>query len=154
MVSPSKVRRLITMKYYSESLKKLFDTPEQLQEAETEALLANQKTELTKKELSDAIEKADLKLDEAYKNYDAIRETAAKILDESNKQVEKMLQDAKQVITTAQQERANSIVQFNKQFGTYKFNYTGDRAKRESQRVNRMLDDLFSMLAVPTIVSK
>ena len=142
------------MKYYSESLKKLFDTPEQLQEAETEALLANQKTELTKKELSDAIEKADLKLDEAYKNYDAIRETAAKILDESNKQVEKMLQDAKQVITTAQQERANSIVQFNKQFGTYKFNYTGDRAKRESQRVNRMLDDLFSMLAVPTIVSK
>jgi hypothetical protein len=135
------------MKYYSESLKKLFDTPEQLQEAETEALLANQKTELTKKELSNAIEKADLKLDEAYKNYDAVREAAAKILDESNKQVEKMLKDAKQIITSAEQERTNAIVEFNKQFGTYKFNYTGDRAKRESQRVNKMVEDLFSMLA-------
>lgn len=134
------------MKYYSESLKKLFDTPEKLQEAETEALLANQKTELTKKELSNAIEKAELKLDEAYKNYDAVREAAAKILDESNKQVEKMLKDAKQVITTAEQERADAIVQFNKQFGTYKVNYTGDRAKRESQRVNKMVEDLFSML--------
>lgn len=135
------------MKYYSETLKKLFDTPEQLQEAENEVILANQKTELTKKEMATAIERAEIKLDEAYKNYEAVREEAANILDTSNKQVEKMLKEAKQVITSAEQERANAIVEFNKQFGTYKVNYTGDRAKRESQRVNKMVEDLFSMLA-------
>lgn len=132
------------MKFYSEKLNKLFDTPEALTAAEEEA--TNKQTELTKKELSQAIEKADAALDEAYKNYDEVRNAAAKILDESNKQVEQMLKDAKKKITVAEQERSNAIVQFNKQFGTYKVNYTGDRAKRESQRVNKMLDDIFSMI--------
>ena len=115
------------MKFYSEKLNKLFDTPEALTIAEEEA--TNKQTELTKKELSQAIEKADAALDEAYKNYDEVRNAAAKILDESNKQVEQMLKDAKKQITVAEQERSNAIVQFNKQFGTYKVNYTGDRAK-------------------------
>lgn len=132
------------MKFYSEKLNKLFDTPEALTIAEEEA--TNKQTELTKKELSQAIEKADAALDEAYKNYDEVRNAAAKILDESNKQVEQMLKAAKKKITVAEQERSNAIVQFNKQFGTYKVNYTGDRAKRESQRVNKMLDDIFSLI--------
>lgn len=132
------------MKYYSEVLKKLFTSEKELKAAEKTFEDKNLQKENTKKEMSVRIEAAEEALDAAHKNYEAVREEAAKVLDESNKQVIKMMNDAKARITAAEKARTDAIVAFNQQFGTYRANYTGERAKRESDRINKMINDIFS----------
>ena len=132
------------MKYYSETLKKLFDSEKELKAEEKAFAEKNLQKENTKKELSVRIEVAEEALDAAHKNYEAVREQAAKLMDESNKQIVKMMNDAKAQITSAEKARTDAIVAFNQQFGTYRANYTGERAKRESERVNKIVNDLFS----------
>ena len=132
------------MKYYSETLSKLFDTENELKTAERSFRDKNLQKENTKKELSTRIEAAEAALDAAHKNYEVVREEAAKLMDESNKQIIAMMNEAKEQITAAEKERTDAIVAFNQQFGTYRANYTGERAKRESERVNKMVNDIFS----------
>lgn len=140
------------MKFYSETLNKLFDSEKELKDAEKAFEDKNLLKENTKKELSVRIEVAEEALDAAHKNYEAVREEAAKILDESNKQVIKMMNDAKAQITEAEKARTDAIVAFNQQFGTYRANYTGERAKRESERVNKMVDDMFRVIRWPWVI--
>ena len=125
-------------------LKKLFDSENELKAAEKAIEQKNLQKENTKKELSNKIEAAEAALDAAHKNYEVVREEAAKLMDESNKQIVKMMNEAKDRITAAEKERTDAIVAFNQQFGTYRANYTGDRAKRESERINKIVNDLFS----------
>ncbi len=132
------------MKYYSETLNKLFDSEKELKAAEKVFEDKNIQKENTKKELSIKIEAAETALDEAHKNYEAVREEAAKLMDESNKQILKMINDAKSKITEAEKNRTDAIVAFNQQFGTYRANYTGERAQRESDRINKIVNDIFS----------
>ena len=106
------------MKYYSETLGKLFDKKEDLfaeekahadklakEKAEFEAKEAKlkaaaeeeQKTSSRrKKELSDEIEKASTFLDEAYKFYEAERAKAKDILKEAQEKADKILLEAKE----------------------------------------------------------
>jgi sugar-specific transcriptional regulator TrmB len=132
------------MKFYSETLNKLYDSEKELKAAEKAFNDQNLQKENTKKELSTKIEVAEVALDEAHKNYEAVREEAAKLMDESNKQIIKMMNDAKAKITEAEKARTDAIVAFNQQFGTYRANYTGERAKRESDRINKIVNDIFS----------
>ena len=132
------------MKFYSETLNKLFDSEKELNAAEKAFNDKNLQKENTKKELSQKIEAAEVAVDAAHKNYEATRQEAAKLMDESNKQIVKMMNDAKAQITAAEKARTDAIVAFNQQFGTYRANYTGERAKRESERINKMVNDIFS----------
>ena len=132
------------MKFYSEQLNKLFDSEKELKAAEKSFEDKNLQKENTKKELSTKIESAEAALDAAHKNYEAVREEAAKLMDDSNKQIIKMMNEAKAQITAAEKARTDAIVEFNRQFGTYRANYTGERAKRESDRINKIVNDLFS----------
>lgn len=132
------------MKYYSEVLQKLFDDEKSLKAAEKAFNDKNLQKEKTKKELSTRIEAAEEALDAAHRNYEVVHEEAAKLMDESNKQIIDMINKAKERITSAEKERTDAIVAFNQQFGTYRANYTGERAKRESERVTRMINDIFS----------
>ena len=132
------------MKYYSETLTKLFDSEKELKAAEKAFEDKNLQKENTKKELSQKIEAAETALDAAHKNYEAVREEAARLMDESNKQILKMINDAKAKITEAEKNRTDAIVAFNQQFGTYRANYTGERAQRESDRINKIVNDIFS----------
>ena len=132
------------MKYYSEILNKLYESEKELKDAEKAYNDKNLQKENTKKELSNKIEAAEVALDAAHKNYEVVREEAAKLMDESNKQIVKMMNEAKDRITAAEKARTDAIVAFNQQFGTYRANYTGDRAKRESERINKIVNDLFS----------
>ena len=61
-----------------------------------------------------------------------------------NMLLNKMINDAKAKITEAEKNRTDAIVAFNHQFGTYRANYTGERAKRESERINKIVNDIFS----------
>ena len=132
------------MKYYSELLQKLFDDEKSLKAEEKAFNDKNLQKENTKKELSMKIENAEAALDEAHRNYEAVREEAAKLMDESNKQIIQMMNDAKAKITAAERTRTDAIISFNQQFGTYRANYTGERAKRESERINKIVNDIFS----------
>lgn len=132
------------MKYYSEKLNKLFDSEKELKAAEKVFEDKNIQKENTKKELSMKIEAAETALDAAHKNYEVVREEAAKLMDESNKQILHMMNDAKAKITEAERVRTDAIVAFNQQFGTYRANYTGERAQRESDRINKIVNDIFS----------
>lgn len=132
------------MKYYSEVLQKLFDDEKSLKAEEKAFNDKNLQKENTKKELSHKIEAAEAAVDAAHKNYETTRQEAAKLMDESNKQILRMMNDAKAKITAAEKARTDAIVAFNQQFGTYRANYTGERAKRESERVNKMINDIFS----------
>ena len=136
------------MKYYSEQLKKLFDTPEALADAESAYNREKVETEQSKKVLAQRIEDAERAVDIAYKGYEEAKSQAAEILEKSNKQVADILNVAKAQINAAEKERTNAIVAFNQKFGTYRVNYTGERAKTESERVNRMINDMFSALGV------
>ena len=132
------------MKFYSETLNKLFDSEKELKAAEKAFEDKNIQKENTKKEMSQRIEAAEIALDAAHRNYEAVREEAARLMDESNKQILKMINDAKAEITEAEKKRTDAIVAFNKQFGTYRANYTGERAQRESDRINKIVNDIFS----------
>lgn len=136
------------MKYYSETLKRLFDTPEELAEHENAYARDKAKDELSKKVLSQKIEDADKLVDSAYKEYEDAKSRATEILEKSNRQVADILNEAKAKISKAEKERANAIVAFNQKYGTYRVNYTGERAKNESERINRMINDMFSAFGV------
>ena len=131
------------MKYYSETLKKLFDSEEGLKAAEKAFEEKNTQNENTKKELSHKIENAEKAVDAAYKEYEEARKYAAKLMEESNREIIRILDEAKANITEAEKLRADAIVEFNQRFGTYRANYTGERAQRESERVQKMVDDIF-----------
>jgi hypothetical protein len=139
------------MKYYSEKLNKMFDTEAALKDAEKALADANVKKEVGKKELAKNIEQAEINLDKAYQAYDDAKNEAARILDESNKQVIKILNDAKAKVAEAEKARTDAIVQFNAQFGVYRANYSGERAVRESNRVNKLVEDLFKMFPSNTV---
>lgn len=136
------------MKYYSETLKRLFDTPEELAEHEIAYARDKAKDELSKKVLSKKIEDADKLVDSAYKEYEDAKSRATEILEKSNQQVADILNEAKAKISKAEKERTNAIVAFNQKYGTYRVNYTGERAKNESERINRMINDVFSAFGV------
>lgn len=132
------------MKYYSEILTKLFDSQKELEDAEKAYKETQKSKDNTKKELSQKIEAADAAVDAAYKNYEEARVYAAKLMEESNKQIIEILEAAKDEITNAEKARTDAIVEFNRQFGTYRANYSGERAKRESERIANMVNNIFS----------
>lgn len=133
------------MKFYSEKLKKLFETEAEVIEAEKIFDNKLAEKENSKKALSQRIEEAEKNLDKAYQDYDAAKERAAKILDESNKQVMEILNEAKLKVAEAERARTDAIVNFNQNFGVYRANYSGERAIRESDRVHKLVEDLFNM---------
>ena len=137
------------MKYYSEKLNKLFDTEKALKDAETAAANEAAKQELSKKTLSQKIEAAEEAVDAAYKNYEDTRNLAAKILEDSNKQIIDIMNKAKAQITDAEKARTDAIVAFNQQFGTYRANYTGERAKREAKRIDSLASNILSGFMFP-----
>ena len=142
------------MKYYSEELNKVFDTAEELNTAEAEKHKAeeemNRKNALAskeKKELANAIEKADEELDEAYKQLDLAREKAKEIQREALKKVEETLHPAEEAVKAALDRRYKCVKEFNDKYGVFTTTLTGAKAAEEMSRVwktfDNFLDDFF-----------
>lgn len=145
------------MKYYSEILKSLFETERECESAEEEYLKKQQKEEAEKKakaalvskekkELSDAVDLAEANLSKAYENYDLVKEEVRKIIEESNKKALDILNPAKEAIKAAQKEKYTAISNFNKKYGTYTAQYTGDKAYKEFKRSLSWLEDYLNTL--------
>lgn len=138
------------MKIYSEITKNLYDTEKECLEAEKEFKREKDTAELSKKAAAKAIEDAQTKLDEANALYDAAKEKAAKMLEESNKEITKLLNDAESVVKKAEDEKLNAVLEFNKKYGTYKTTLTGEKAaeayKRSLDRFNRTLSNFLDFI--------
>ena len=138
------------MKFYSEKLNDIFDTPEALEEAE--AALESKKVEendstseekqetLTKKQLAHNVEEAESKLKLAYTEYDIAKKQVEDLSKKYLKAVDDILNPAKEAVKLAEQERYNAIKKFNEAYGGYSVTYTGDRA---AQEMLRALNSLF-----------
>lgn len=138
------------MKYYSDTLGKLFETEKELNEAEAaqkaeeekkHELIANASKE--KKELAAKIENADKELDEAYKDLDAAREVARKVQRDALKKVEDILHPAEERVKKAQAYRYDAIREFNRKYGAFTTKLTGAKAAEEMSRAWRAFDHFF-----------
>lgn len=134
------------MKYYSETLKKVFDSPEELEKAEKDAKAVEVKTAETKKALAKRVEEATNAVSDAYAEYEKAKDKAAEILDKSNAEVAKILQDAKDVIKKAEEEKYKAIRLFNEKFGAYTTTYNGEKALKEFDSIINRLDNWNNLL--------
>lgn len=125
---------------------KLFESSHQKVEEKNTPVESAKKTEISKrkKELADAVQAADTKVDLAYKAYDTAKEEARKILEEANTKAEEVLKKAAVEVEKATETRMNSIKKFNDEFGAYTKCYTGDKALEEYYRVIKKMRDIFT----------
>lgn len=127
------------MKYYSEVLKKVFDSIAELEKAEKSHKEGLVKEAEGKKALATRIEQAGKEVDKAYEDYEKAKEKAAKVLEESNKNIETILNEAKDVIKKAEENKRDAIQKFNQRYGPYTTTYTGEKALNE---FNKVVDSL------------
>lgn len=140
------------MKYYSETLKQLFDSEEAVKAAEEEhaialknkeELEAQQKAEISKqkKELADKIDQAKLAYDEAYESFETAKKKANDILQEAKKQAGLEVRTAQENLNKAYKDVYDAIGEFNSKFGVYNRTYTGKDAVKEFRRASNQIDD-------------
>ena len=132
---------------------KIYNSINECKDAESAVLkqreeLANKERDKSKlkKKFADEIDKAEEAVKAAYKEYDVAKEKAAKILEDSNKQVLEIINAAKDVVNKAEKAKLDAITAFNKEFGAYQKVYTGEQARAELERFNSNLNSLFGDL--------
>lgn len=160
------------MKFYSEKLDKLFDSAEELAQAEQmtksatkkkktakvdEAVINDVITEQTqpevptRKQLAAEVEAADEALKEAYANYDAAKLKTEELSRKYLEEVNAILDPAQSAVKNAEKKRYEAIRNFNDSFGAYQVTYTGAKAADEmmkaisniNSRANKIFRDMF-----------
>lgn len=140
------------MKYYSEKLDKVFDTPEALEEAESTTCTCNnvddnfedeklgdtETKELnkipSKKQLAADVDEADEKVKDAYAEYEVAKKQIEELSKTYLESVDAILTPAKEAVKKAEEERYAAIRKFNNYYGAYQTVLTGDRAAKEMIR--------------------
>ena len=133
------------MKYYSEVTKQLYDSPEQLQQAEhnmignksVKRMAKEEKSEEkapTKKQLASEVEAAETKVNEAKANLELAKQKAQSISKAYLEEIDAIMEPAKQQLKDAQRARYEAIQKFNDTYGAYTTTYTGAKAADEFAR--------------------
>ena len=149
------------MKFYSEKLDKLFDTPEELQAAETskkkkkavneQPVVDESATMPTRKELASAVEAADERVKQAYADYETAKGKAEELSKKYLEEINALLDPAQKAVKEAERLRYEAIRNFNDSYGAYQVTYTGAKAADEmmkaisniNSRANKMFRDMF-----------
>lgn len=126
------------MKYYSEVLKKVYDTEEELKNAESSA----EKVECSKKELAKKVEQADKRIELAYDNYSEAKKKVNSIIDEANKKIKEVMEPARKEIKDAELAKTEAIKEFNSKYGVYITTYSGERALKEYEKFAKTFDSM------------
>lgn len=147
------------MKYYSETLEKLFNSEEELFAAEERAeKLANEekerknklsadkkmaatKVQLATEEYDKAVDAHEAKKKEVLKELDEAENKAAEIIKKANAAAEKKLDDARNELRKAKIAKINAIKEFENSYGPYKTVLTGDAAKKEWEKIESSIDE-------------
>ena len=142
------------MNYYSEILKKQFDTEKECLDAEAkhQKYLEEQKAKENenklivskeKKELSKAVEEAEKAVADAFAQYELVEAKVTELMNDCKKQIDELRKPAKLAIQKAEQQKYEAIAAYNKKYGTYSVVYTGDKAFNEFKRLSSIVDKLF-----------
>lgn len=131
------------MKYYSEDLKKLYDSEADLLKAEDEAKKQKDIAENSRKEMARKIDEANDRIDRAYQSYDAAKKQVNDIINEAKKQVKDILDPAKKEISDAENARMEAIKEFNEKYGVYTETFSGDKAVEQYNRVLNQFNSTF-----------
>ena len=147
------------MKYYSETLEKLFNSEDELFAAEERAeKLANEekerknklsadkkmaatKVQLATEEYDKAVDRFESKKKEILKELDTAEDEAAKIIDKANNVAEAKLEEAKEELRKAKIAKINAIKEFEDSYGPYKTVLTGDAAKKEWEKIESSINE-------------
>ena len=113
------------MRFYSDELKKFFDTEEECLSAEETAKVEAEEKKVTKAKLA----KAKKKVAELQKEYDD--------------KVDAIMNPAHDLIKECTKARAEAIKEFNDNFGVYTTTYTGNKALNEFAKTASMIDQFW-----------
>ena len=142
------------MKFYSEELKRFFDTEEECLSAEETARQKADEKKATKAKLAKAVEDADKALELAYKDLNNAKEEVSKLQKEYEEQeaklqkkydemVDALMNPALDNIKECNKVRAEAIKNFNDKFGVYTTTYTGNQAINEMLKMEDILEKFF-----------
>lgn len=128
------------MRFYSDDLKKFFDTEEQCLAEEEKARIEAEEKKVTKAKLAKAVEDAEKDLDEAYENLKWAKEKVAELQKEYDEKVDAIMNPVQNEIKECTKARADAIKEFNDNFGVYTTTYTGNKALNELAKAEEMLN--------------
>lgn len=123
------------MRYYSDELKRFFDTEEQCLAEEEKARVAAEEKKVTKAKLAKAVEDADKALEEAYELLGNAKEQVAELQKEYDEKVDAIMNPAHERVKECAKARAEAIKNFNENFGAYTTTYSGDKALNELRKL-------------------
>ena len=132
------------MKYYSEELKKFFDTEEQCVSEEQKHREKTEFNKLTRAKLAKAIEIADKEVDEAYEVLKAATSQVDELQKEYDSKVDAIMNPARDKVRKSLKKRADAIKEFNDTYGTYTTAYNGNKALNEYIKVNNLLNHFWN----------
>lgn len=136
------------MRYYSDELKKFFDTEEQCLAEEEKARVAKEEKKITKAKLAKAVEDTERDLEDAYNELEKAKQEVEKLQKEYDKKVDSIMNPVSARIKECSKNRAEAIKKFNDNFGVYTTTYTGNRALNEFAKINNILDNFWNRFYV------
>lgn len=141
------------MKYLSEVLNKVFDSEEELKEAEAKAAEEKEKeaaekalVSKEKKEYANAIQKVDEEVAKKQEAFLDARKQAQKILSDAQAEANKIVRAASKELSEAQEKRFEALKAFNEKFGPYSISYTGEKAYNEFKKTLDWFNSFFDFI--------
>lgn len=124
------------MKYYSEILHKVFDSPEELEKEEHKEL------ELQDKEYREFLEKELLKSmrasKEAQVNLEKVKDSFVELRKEFEKELEQLIKEPKETFEKAEKEKAKIAKQFKEKFGEDEYKKALSRLMKQPSKEEKV----------------
>ena len=131
------------MRFYSDELKKFFDTQEQCLAAEEKARIDAEEKNITKAKLAKEINDAEKLVDDAYEELELAKKQVCELQKEYDEKVDSIMTPAVNKVTECTKIRAEAIKKFNDNYGVYTTTYTGNKALNEYLKIDNMMNQLW-----------
>lgn len=131
------------MKFYSEELKKFFDTEEECLAEEEKARIEAEEKKETKAKLAKAVDDADKALDLAYEMLEEAKKQVAELQKEYDAKVDDIMNPVYNEVKECTKNRADAIKNFNDKYGVYTTTYNGNKALNEMLKMEKLLNNMF-----------
>ena len=131
------------MRYYSDELKKFFETEKECKDAEAKAKELAEKNKSTKATMAKAVEEADLRLDLAYKELEQAKKHVKELQKMYDAEVDNVMNPVMENINKCLDDRQKAIQAVNQKFGAYTTTDSGNKAIDEFLKTSNILDSLW-----------
>ena len=131
------------MRFYSDELKKFFDTEEQCLAEEEKARVEAEEKKVTKAKLAKSVEDTEKALDKAYENLKKAEAKVEELQKEYDAKVDDIMNPAHTEVKECAKARAEAIKNFNDNFGVYTTTYTGNKALNEFEKFDKLMNQFW-----------